>query len=198
MTKLFNIIALIWKNAGKLVAIKTAIQIAWMLCVMIVANPVLKILVKKDNHIRFHNVKMADGSSMKSLDTFINFGLKGQPMLLCSDEGYILCVHGNKDGSFQIGASKLQYEEGIEYFQYLPDGDYHLFSCYNGNRTDYTSASKNYIRPEATKTNHPSIMMADGDDIIVAAGSYVSYCAAIQSLDLTAVIKMMLGKETQY
>ena len=192
---MIKLIAWAWKNAGKVATIKLVMQVIWMLTFSIASNLIVKEFVKRDNYVRFHNVKMADGSEMKFWDTFIHFALQAQPMVLTSDEGDILCVHGNKDGGFQIGATSLSYQEGLDC---LPIGKYHLFSCYNGNRPDHNSMLRKYIRPEATKTNHPTIMIGDGDDILVAAGKYNSYCVALISLDFKAVIKMIRGEETEY
>lgn len=106
----------------------------------------------------FSGVTLAGGEKLTFGYMLKHFSQKLEPMVLNTDQGKLLVIHGQKDGTMVLPEFSMNsnYEEVVNNLGL--EGNYYIASCYNGCRSNYTASNVSLKRVPFTETPYPSII----------------------------------------
>lgn len=126
---------------------------------------------------KYTNCYYANGKRLDHSSFMTKFGLNREEVLLRTDQGNLILVHGAGEGLYMVGTELIGEYKLAKLFPY---GNYIVSSCGNGLHEDFSIDGKTFIRDKNTISDFCSIMIAMPWGTMITYGAkFVSVYAAI-------------------
>jgi hypothetical protein len=111
--------------------------------------------IRKGEVSKYTNVRI-NGKRLGSMEMTKRFGINLEPLVLDSDQGRIMMIHGQPSSLFPFATKEGGFtNEGMA--KMIPSGRYHLVSCHNGFHKDFSHNGREIVRDKNTISMYPSI-----------------------------------------
>lgn len=130
-----------------------------------------------DKASKYTNCYYVDGKRLDHNSFMVKFGLNREEVLLKTDQGNLILVHGAGEGLYMVGSELIGEYKLSKLF---PRGEYIVSSCGNGLHEDFSIDGKTFIRDKNTISDFCSIMIAlPWGTMITYGAKFVSVYAAV-------------------
>lgn len=101
------------------------------------------VLVTLGRASKYTNCTYVNGTRLNMTNYIQKFGINREAVLMKTDQGNLVTVHGVAEGSYLVGAEIIGEYKLAKMF---PVGDYIVSSCGNGVHEDFAIDGKRFIR----------------------------------------------------
>ena len=159
---------------AKQIILGILVGIPVLLFINLVTPIALIINIVRKQCTKFTNVTLASGENITFGYMVKHFSQRLEPVILNTDQGKLLVIHGHKNGAMVLPTRSLysNYEDVID--ELGLEGEYYIASCYNGCRSDYSNSKATLKRVAFTETPWPSIIWPWRGRVYICSSRVVS------------------------